>query len=69
MDVEKAPTAADLERRFARWQVWQADTGEWWASVRRNLTPNQERAGCRPHLCAPSPCELERLIAQEDARV
>ena len=55
-----------LEASFPRWQVWQADTGEWWASVRRNLTPSQQRAGCVPYLRAESPDELERLMAQED---
>lgn len=59
---------ARLEASFPRWQVWQADTGEWWASVRRNLTPRQQRAGWSPHLRAESPDELERLMAQEDER-
>jgi hypothetical protein len=65
----RQPTAQDLERDHPRWQVWQAEeSGEWWASVRRNLTPTQERAGCVPHLAAESAAELEQLLTQDDAR-
>ena len=57
-----------LEGQFPRWLVWRADTGQWWASVRTNLTTRQKRAGCVPHLRAESPEQLEQLMAQEDER-
>lgn len=63
------PTAADLEARFARWQVWLADSGMWWASVRRNLTPSQDRAGCATFLSAETTVELEQLLRDDAAKL
>lgn len=63
------PTAAELEARFPRWQVWEADSGAWWASVRRNLSPSQQRAGCEPFLSAETSTELERLLREDEAKL
>lgn len=66
MNTQPAPEADDLERRYPRWQVWQADSGAWWAAVRRNLTPAEERAGRRPFLTAGSGGDLEALLRQDE---
>lgn len=65
------PAGSDQERvegEHPRWAVWQADTGQWWATVRANLTVGQERAGCVPHLAADTLDELDELLGVEDAR-
>lgn len=59
-----------VEAAYPRWMVWQSDdTGRWWASVRVNLTVEQERAGAVPHLAAGALGELEEEMAAEDARI
>jgi len=63
------PTADELEQRFPRWQVWEADSGAWWASVRRNLTPREERAGCEPFLTADTSAGLELLLREDAAKL
>lgn len=65
------PPADDQERVEAahpRWRVWQSDTEQWWASVRANLTPSQERAGCVPHLTADTLDALTDQLDDEDAK-
>jgi hypothetical protein len=57
-----------VEQAHPRWQVWQSDTGQWWASVRANLTPGQQRAGCVPHLTADTLDVLTEQLEAEDAK-
>ena len=61
--------AEEIERRRPRWQVWKADSGQWWASVRKNLTSAQISVGCVPHLSAWSSEELDELLAEDDAKI
>jgi hypothetical protein len=61
--------ATHAEAAHPRWRVWRGEeSGQWWASVRSNLTPTQQRAGCVPHLSAPTLMELEELLIIEDRR-
>ncbi len=58
-----------VERDHPRWRVWQAEeSGIWWASVKVNLTPNEQRAGCVPYLSAATLAELDDALREEDAR-
>ena len=61
-------TVAVIEARHRRWTAWDADSGTWCASVRRNLTKTQQLAGCMPYLQADTPGELEQLLAEDDAK-
>ncbi len=67
-DLTDQPEAEELAEQHPRWTVWRSDTRQWWASVRVNLSPHQERAGCAPFLCAGSSVELAELLAKEDER-
>lgn len=40
------PRAAQLETDFPSWCVWISDTGNWWASLRRQLTYEEIEADC-----------------------
>jgi hypothetical protein len=70
--VEYVNAAADpqaaLERAYPRWHVWQAaETGEWWAAVRANLTKREQAAGCESYRSAETPGDLALLLNDEDA--
>lgn len=67
-DEAVGEAVARLEDAHPRWVVWRSDTGFWWASVRDNLTADQERVGCEPHLRADDEDELAELLTEEDTR-
>ena len=49
-----------------RWGVWLSDTGWWWATRTRALTPVETGAGCVPHVHGDNPHELAEFIRQQD---
>jgi hypothetical protein len=68
-DIAVSNQVEQVERAHSRWHIWQAEESrQWWASVRVNLTPNQERAGCVPHLTAATLPALKVLLQEEDQR-
>jgi hypothetical protein len=49
------------------WGAWKSDTGWWWATRNRALTPGELSAGCVQHVHASSPDELLELIQAQNA--
>lgn len=63
------PRAAQLETDFPGWWVWISDTGNWWASLRRQLTYEEIEADCVQFIRADDEDELrERLGDQLDTQ-
>jgi hypothetical protein len=61
-----AAIAAIESATGGRWGVWLSDTGWWWATRTRALTPVEVSAGCLPHVHADNPQELAGIIRQQD---
>lgn len=62
-----AAAVAAIEGAFdGRWGVWRSDTGWWWATRTRALTPRELAAGCIPFIQADNPSELTERIRQQD---
>lgn len=59
-----------LDREFPEWKAWRAtDTlgqpGDWYASRRKRITPEQMRAGLWATVHAASPEALRELLAEQ----
>jgi hypothetical protein len=65
MSGTNALTVESVEQDHPHWQLWQSDSGLYWAALRKNLTPQQERHGCIPHLSAQSLEELAELLGDQ----
>jgi hypothetical protein len=62
-----AATVAAIERAFeGRWAVWLSDSGWWWATRTRSLSPREIAVGCIPFVQADDPGELTERIRQQD---
>ncbi len=62
-----AATVAAIEDAFhGRWGVWVSDSGWWWATRTRALTPKELAVGCVPFIQADDPGELTERIRQQE---
>ncbi|MGI5162596.1 hypothetical protein [Microbispora sp. CA-102843] len=60
----------ELEHDFPEWGVWRAtdslgESGDWYASRRKRISPEQLRAGLWATVHAASPEQLRELLAEQ----